>query len=167
MEETGRLRRGPGCAGPALGWTEEKGLPLEKKDYGALRAVWPRPWEDDDAADQQAFTAALQVASASVIIAGAKERVKAVAERNKDKGPDWVSFLPTLAKYLKGRGWENRYPRARAVRRAITVAASGAAAAIMTMCGGAPPEAISSRTIEEEETLSSAKISLHSILRSC
>ena len=82
-----RLRRPRPAAG-----RKKRGCPSEEKEYGALRAVWPRPWEDDDAADRQAFTAALQVASASVIIAGAKERVKAVAERNEDKGPDWVSF---------------------------------------------------------------------------
>jgi hypothetical protein len=102
---------GPAAPAPPSAGRKKRGCPSEEKDYGALRAVWPRPWEDDDAADRRAFTAALQVASASVIIAGAKERVKAVAERNKDKGPDWVSFLPTLAKYLKGRGWENPLPK--------------------------------------------------------
>ena len=85
--------------------------PSDNADYRVLRAAWPRPWEDDDAADRRAYAAALKVATHDVILAGAIARAKAVRERNKDKGDDWVSFLPTLAKWLRARGWANPLPK--------------------------------------------------------
>jgi hypothetical protein len=65
-----------------------------------LRAAWPRPWADDDAADRSAFEAARRHASVEDIIAGAAPWAAAMEPR----------YLPTLAKWLGAKGWEKPPP---------------------------------------------------------
>jgi hypothetical protein len=66
-----------------------------------LRAAWPRPWVDDDAADRWAFEQACRQASVEEIIAGALPWVEAMEAR----------YLPGLAKWLSARGWEKPPPK--------------------------------------------------------
>jgi hypothetical protein len=64
--------------------------------FNELRAIWVRPWKDDDAADRQAFLEACRTADPQNIIDAAKRWVKAA---------DAPRFLPSLAKWFAG-GWE-------------------------------------------------------------
>jgi hypothetical protein len=80
-----------------------KDLVLVRDDgsFEALRAAWPRPWVDDDAADRRAFMQAQRHAPVEDIIAGAPPWVEAMEAR----------YLPALAKWLAARGWEKPPPR--------------------------------------------------------
>jgi hypothetical protein len=74
----------------------------QQEKFTELRAVWARPWPDDDAADRRAFAqACAQGATPDAIIAGAHPWVGAVEPR----------FLPQLARWLANRGWEKPPPQ--------------------------------------------------------
>jgi hypothetical protein len=66
-----------------------------------LRAAWPRPWADDEAADRRAFEQAQRHASVENILAGAVPWVAAMEAR----------YLPALAKWLAVKGWEKPPPK--------------------------------------------------------
>jgi hypothetical protein len=67
-----------------------------------LRAIWARPWADDDSADRRAFELACQQVAPDDIIAAAQAWVAAA---------DNPRFLPSLAKWLANRGWEKPPPK--------------------------------------------------------
>ena len=70
--------------------------------FDELRAVWTRPWTDDDAADRQAFKEACRSTAPGVIITAAALWVKAA---------DAPRFLPSLEKWLTARSWEKPPPK--------------------------------------------------------
>jgi hypothetical protein len=70
--------------------------------FDELRAVWTRPWTDDDAADRQAFKEACRSTDPGVIITAAGRWVKAA---------DAPRFLPSLEKWLAARSWEKPPPK--------------------------------------------------------
>ena len=72
-----------------------------ERSFAALRAVWTRPWADDDAADRRAFAQACRTASPKDIIDAAAAFVAAA---------DAPRFLPPLARWLANRGWEKPPP---------------------------------------------------------
>ncbi len=69
--------------------------------YVELRTVWQRPWPDDARADRQAFELACEEVTPGEIVEAATAWAEAVEAR----------FLPSLAKWLAGRGWEKTPPR--------------------------------------------------------
>ncbi len=72
--------------------------------YAELRADWQRrPWPDDIEADRAAFEVACQEVAPEVIIEAGRAWAAAVEAR----------FLPSLAKWLAGRGWEKPPPKKR------------------------------------------------------
>jgi hypothetical protein len=81
-----------------------------------LRAIWARPWADDDAADRRAFAQACQEAAPEIIIAAAAAFVAAA---------DAPRFLPPLAKWLAAHGWEKPPPTKRGPARANGKARNG------------------------------------------
>jgi hypothetical protein len=85
----------------------EKPQPLAQEESGGakfsdLRAIWARPWADDDSADRRAFELACQEVAPDDIIAAAQAWVAAA---------DNPRFLPSLAKWLANRGWEKPPPK--------------------------------------------------------
>jgi hypothetical protein len=70
-------------------------------EFNTLRAAWPRPWVDSEHADQLAYQKALRQTSADVLLSGAQAWAKVVEHR----------FLPTLAKWLDGKGWQKPPPK--------------------------------------------------------
>jgi hypothetical protein len=72
--------------------------------FRELRTLWARPWADDVAADQRAFEMACREVAPDEIIAAAGAWVAAA---------DDPRFLPSLAKWLTGRGWEKPPPTKR------------------------------------------------------
>lgn len=83
-----------------------KGPPAkkEKDAFAMLRAVWPRPWLDDERADREAFAKACREVTPEAIIEAATAWAQAA---------DAPRFLPVLAKWLAARGWEKPPPEAR------------------------------------------------------
>jgi hypothetical protein len=75
--------------------------------FNELRAIWARPWVEDDAADQRAFEVACREVAPEDIIDAARTHVAAA---------DAPRYLPSLAKWLAGRGWEKEPPPKRARR---------------------------------------------------
>jgi hypothetical protein len=65
-----------------------------------IRAAWPRPWVDDDAADRSAFEEARRHASVEDIITGAAPWAAAMEPR----------YLPSQAKWLGAKGWQKPPP---------------------------------------------------------
>jgi hypothetical protein len=84
---------------------QEAGLAKEES-YSELRAVWRRPWADNEQADRAAFDTARQEVAPAAIVAAAKTWAAAVEPR----------FLPSLAKWLNARGWEKPHQRKKASR---------------------------------------------------
>jgi hypothetical protein len=78
-----------------------KELVLVGAGFEDLRAAWPRPWPDDEAADRRAFEQARRHASVEDIIAGAASWAAAMEAR----------YLPSLAKWLGVCGWEKPPPK--------------------------------------------------------
>jgi hypothetical protein len=78
-----------------------KQLALVGAGFEDLRAAWPRPWADDEAADRRAFEQARRHASVEDIIAGAAPWAAAMEAR----------YLPVLAKWLAARGWQKPPPK--------------------------------------------------------
>ena len=72
-----------------------------------MRAAWPRPWSDDAAADRAAFERACREVGPEEIITAARAWAAAA---------DAPRYLPSLAKWLNGRGWEKLPPTKRARR---------------------------------------------------
>lgn len=62
--------------------------------FADLRAIWVRPWPDNGAADQLAYTRACRIADPADIIEAAKIWVA-----------DAPRFLPPLARWLDDHGW--------------------------------------------------------------
>jgi hypothetical protein len=73
-----------------------------EEEFAALRAAWPRPFADDEAADRRAFAEARQHASLEEIIAGAHAWAAAA---------DAPRFLQPLAKFPNGRCWQKPPPQ--------------------------------------------------------
>ena len=98
-----RQERPPAQQSPleAESLTARSSLADGKERFSELRAVWARPWADDDAADQRAFEAACREVAPKAIIAAAAAHVAAA---------DAPRFLPPLAKWLASRGWEKPPP---------------------------------------------------------
>jgi hypothetical protein len=82
-------------------------LLFQEKCWTHLRAVWARPWVDDERADREAFVLACEEVAPEDILAAAKTWVAAA---------DAPRFLPPLAKWLAGRGWEKPPPQRKAAR---------------------------------------------------
>jgi hypothetical protein len=80
---------------------------LQERSWRDLRTVWARPWPDDERADREAFTLACREVAPEDIIEAARTWVAAA---------DAPRFLPTLAKWLAGRGWEKPPPQRKAAR---------------------------------------------------
>jgi hypothetical protein len=74
----------------------------EEEEFAALRAAWPRPFADDEAADRRAFAEARAIASVDQIVAGACAWAAAA---------DAPRYLQPLAKFLAGRCWEKPPPQ--------------------------------------------------------
>jgi hypothetical protein len=74
----------------------------QEEGFAQLRAVWARPWPDDDAADRHAFALACREVKPGALIAAATVFVAAV---------DSPRFLPPLARWLDGRGWTKPPPQ--------------------------------------------------------
>jgi hypothetical protein len=70
--------------------------------YAELRAIWQRPWCDDARADRRAFEQACEEGTPAEILDAAKLWVAAA---------DAPRFLPPLARWLDGRGWERQPPQ--------------------------------------------------------
>jgi hypothetical protein len=92
--------------------TERPQSPAQEEKPGAekfdeLRAIWARPWPDDVAVDQRAFEMACREVAPDDIIAAAGAWVAAA---------DNPRFLPSLAKWLTGRGWEKPPPEKKTKR---------------------------------------------------
>jgi DNA-binding transcriptional regulator YhcF (GntR family) len=84
----------------------ERSRSVARKESGdekfrELRAIWARPWADDDAADRRAFEVACREVAPEDIIEAAAAWVAAA---------DAPRFLPPLAKWLAARGWEKPPP---------------------------------------------------------
>jgi hypothetical protein len=62
-----------------------------------LRAIWTRPWADDEAADQRAFAAACREVAPEVILEAARATVEAIENPR---------YLKPLSEWLSRRGWE-------------------------------------------------------------
>jgi hypothetical protein len=77
----------------------------QERHWRELRAVWARPWPDDEAVARRPFAEACRHADASEIIEGARTWVAAA---------DAPRFLPALHKGLDRRGWEKVPPRKKA-----------------------------------------------------
>jgi hypothetical protein len=74
----------------------------EEEEFAALRAAWPRPFADDEAADRRAFAEARAIASLDEIVTGACAWAAAA---------DAPRFLQPLAKFLNGRCWQKPPPQ--------------------------------------------------------
>jgi hypothetical protein len=74
------------------------------REYAQLRAAWPRPFADDEAADRAALAEARQHAPFGEIIEGAEAWAEAA---------DAPRFLQPLAKFLHSRCWEKASPQRR------------------------------------------------------
>lgn len=72
--------------------------------YGELRRIWVRPYIDDEGADRRAFALACREAQPEALLRGAREWVQEA---------DHPRYLPSLTKWLGGRGWEKAPPRRR------------------------------------------------------
>jgi len=70
--------------------------------FDELRAVWKRPWPEDDAADRRAFEEACRHASFEAILSGARTWFAAA---------DDARYLPPLARWLAGACWEKPPPK--------------------------------------------------------
>jgi len=132
--ERGEKRETPACAGdsssgggaPLMGRTAGEDSPraaaspprsespverspsmARQERFNELRAIWARPWVEDDAADQRAFEVACREVAPEDIIDAARTHVAAA---------DAPRYLPSLAKWLAGRGWEKEPPPKRARR---------------------------------------------------
>jgi hypothetical protein len=83
---------------------EDQGI---DKNLAKLRAVWTRPWPDnDDREARRAFNAALDEGTdAETILAAARDWVRCA---------DAPRFLPKLSNWLAARGWEKEPPQRRA-----------------------------------------------------
>jgi hypothetical protein len=82
-------------------------LSLQEECWIHLRAVWARPWPDDERLDREAFAIACEEVAPEDIIEAARAWVAAA---------DAPRFLPPLAKWLNGRGWEKPPPQRKAAR---------------------------------------------------
>lgn len=97
----------PGGGGAPLGapTEEDQDSLAESHTHGGtfenLQAIWQRPWPDNEHAGRQAFDAARQDVAPADIVEAAKTWVAAVEPR----------YLPSLAKWLAGRGWEKPPPQ--------------------------------------------------------
>jgi hypothetical protein len=74
-----------------------------EETYSEVRAVWQRPWCDDQRADRLAFERACEEGTPAEIILDAAKAWVAAA--------DAPRFLPPLARWLDGRGWERQPPQ--------------------------------------------------------
>ena len=101
--DAGPRQERPAQASPseAESLTPRSSLSDGKERFSQLRAVWARPWADDDAADRRAFAQACREVAPDDIIAAASAFVAAA---------DAPRFLPPLAKWLAARGWEKPPP---------------------------------------------------------
>jgi hypothetical protein len=104
----GSRRSGAPAAAPAEAVRQAKKSPAVENlpvptdgEFATLRAAWPRPWLDDEAADRAAFAKVQSYATAEKIIASAQRWAAAVEPR----------YLPSLAKWLGGRCWEKPPPK--------------------------------------------------------
>jgi hypothetical protein len=87
--------------------SEERGLAREEDSYSELRAVWTRPWIEDEDADRRAYAAAIKKGAVpDEILEGARAWVEAA---------NAPRFLKPLAVWLDREGWRKPPP----VRRAM------------------------------------------------
>ena len=95
----------PGALAPNGGAPDEKKGEVATLDrwFAELRAVWARPWLDDEAADRAAFFRATAEVDPANILAGAQVWTAAVEPR----------FRKPLKKWLDARGWEKPPPKPR------------------------------------------------------
>ena len=106
-----RERRSLALTDPPGALAPNGGAPDEKKGevatierwFAELRAVWARPWLDDEAADRAAFFRATAEVDPANILAGAQVWTAAVEPR----------FRKPLKKWLDARGWEKPPPKQR------------------------------------------------------
>jgi hypothetical protein len=105
--------RGAGAAfAAARAHEDQESKRTPEEEFGALQAAWPRPWLDDVEVDRAAFEWACREVVPAIIIAAAAAWGQAVEPR----------FLPPLAKWLAGRGWQKPPPQQ--AKRARSNAAS-------------------------------------------
>jgi hypothetical protein len=92
----------------------ERDARFEKEQLGqsfaVLRRAWVRPWPDADGAEASRLYAAAWREVGPVVIQAAAEAFVAAA--------DDPRFLPTLSKWLAGRGWEKPPPQKTRTREA-------------------------------------------------
>ena len=104
----------PGALPPYGGAPDDEGKQVATIDRSsaALRAIWARPWLDDEAADRAAFLRKATGAGADTaeIFAGAQQRGPPQSKR----------FRQLLKKWLDARGWEKPPPKRRERREACT-----------------------------------------------
>jgi Helix-turn-helix domain len=77
-----------------------------EREFRELRAVWMRPWPDND--DAEARREFAKAPDAEEVLAAAREWVA---------NCDAPRFLPTLSNWLAARGWETPPPQKRGARR--------------------------------------------------
>ena len=75
--------------------------------FGVVRAIWTRPWPDNDNAARRALADACRHADIADIVAGAQAWVAAA---------DAPRFLPALDKWLAAHAWERDPPQRRQAR---------------------------------------------------
>jgi hypothetical protein len=97
--------RGAGADAPPRSFTQAS---QAAETYSEVRAIWQRPWCDDERVDRRAFERACEEGTPADILDAAKAWV-AVA--------DAPRFLPPLARWLDSKGWD-RPPPQRARRTA-------------------------------------------------
>jgi hypothetical protein len=68
-----------------------------------LRELWQRPYPDDEDADRQAFDAACQEVAPEIILEAAQTFARSFEP----------AYLPSLARWLKRRGWRRPPPERR------------------------------------------------------
>lgn len=94
---------------PAEERQESKSKPLPEEEnqggFAELRALWRRPWVDnDDAEAMAAYLEAIREADPHDLMRAARTAVE---------NCDAPRFLPSLSKWLNGRGWEKPPPEKR------------------------------------------------------
>ena len=86
----------------AAGQKEGAGLGVyAARIYADLRALWARPWTDNEEVDRRAYAEACKEVTPETILEAAKIWVTAT---------DNPRYLPSLAKWLGGRSWEKQPP---------------------------------------------------------
>jgi hypothetical protein len=98
--------------------------------YAELRAIWARPWIENEAANRRAYAVACRKADPSDIADAARAWVEAA---------DDPRYLPPLANWLDGCGWEKAPPQRRARqsrRQQLRGDGGGVVAAFMQFAGG-------------------------------